>query len=151
MKMNLFLRTMSPIVLVLFFFTIAIPSYGAQEPSYLITAPSSVSRGDSFDLTITPVNTALKLSNITVSLPPGLFADRYPVTTLPNGSYSYRILTGAYTGSFNIVISVASSTGSPVTMVQRVSVEPTFFDIYGPWIVMGGIILIVGLSAGSRY
>ena len=149
--MNLLLRAMSPIVLVIFFFTFALPAYGRQEANYLVSAPASVTRGDSFDLTITPVNATLNLNDITISLPAGLSAERYPVSAVSNGSYSYRILTGPYTGSFNMIITIASSTGSPVTLVRTVSVQPTFFDTYGPWIMLGSIILIIGLTSGSRY
>ena len=149
MKMNLLLRTLSLVVLMVFIFTVALPSYGLQESNYLVSAPQTVSRGDSFDFTITPVNTTLNLNDITISLPSGLTADRYPVTTVSNGSYSYRILTGQYTGSFNIMITIASSSGSPVTLVRTVTVQPTFFDTYGPWIIIGAMILIVGLSSGS--
>jgi len=152
MKMNFLLRAMSPIVLVVFLFTIALPAYGQQEASYQVSAPSSVTRGDSFDLTIIPVNTTLSLNDITVSLPDGLSATKYPVSAMSNGGYSYRILTGPYSGTFNMVITIASSSGSPVTIVRAVSVQPTFFDTYGIWIVLGVVLLIDGLAmSSSRY
>ena len=147
--MNGILRTFSPVVLAVFIFTMAIPAFGQSESSYVVTAPSVVTRGDSFDLTITPVNTTLSLNNLTVFLPPGLSATTYPVTPLPNGGYSYKILTGPYVGSFNMVITISTPSGTPVTYTRTIAVQPTFFDTYGPLIVWGTLIFLVAISASS--
>jgi len=149
--MNKVLRTLSPLVLAVYFFSFAMPSFGQTEANYLVTMPSSVTRGDSFDMTIAPLGTTLNLKDMTVYLPPGLTATQYPVTALPNGSYDYKILTGPFTGSFNVVITIATASGQPVTITRTVSVLPTFFDTYGPLIVWGSLILIVALSASVSY
>lgn len=149
--MNKTLRALSPLVLAVYFFTFTSPALGQQKPSYLVTAPSSVTRGDSFDLTITPVNAVLNLSDITISLPPGLSAPLYPATALSDGSYRYRILTGPFVGSFNMTISIASPSGSPVIMTRTVAVQPTFFDTYGVLILLGSLILVAAFTASSGY
>lgn len=75
----------------------------------------------------------------------------YPATAMSNGGYSYRILTGPYSGTFNMVITIAKPAVSPVTVVRPVTIQPTFFDTYGIFIFMGVCILIAGLASSSRY
>ncbi len=70
------------------------------------------------------------------------------MSVLGNHSFSYRILTGPYTGAFNIGITISTQTG-PVTMTRTIAVQPTFFDMYGQYIFLAGVILIVAITSGN--
>jgi hypothetical protein len=144
-----YLKIFAPLVLVVFISSVIVaPVFGQDNPDFTSSAPSTVNKGDTFDLKISPAKGSLDQKDVSLVLPGGFEIAAPSPSVLPDGSLDYKIIAAPDEGEGDIMIQINSPSGIQ-NLSQKISVQKSFYETAQPYLITIGVLVLIALAVGG--